>query len=469
MIAKTVLKTVKPQYINTALNILQSRVDNVLNKEIYMANIEGTYAALLTYYNLLANKLGKVTVSYTSTSSHSGKLFISKVPKSLTIPNINETFRLVNTSFEGFINLIMSDYTKMYGRYSNTVYDVYGNDSDSGMLSDASSYTNEVRAETQDIINEIINTETATSGEIQQGLDDARTEAGATVEEAAEEAATGFDDAWGKAGGHETTEDMIEKAQEAIENARNEAAKAAENARNQENAERAHNAEQASADEYNKAIEELQTAVKELEEALGKQNEALEDYGKATATSKAIDGIIDNAGTTMAGFNNETGKFEEGTYSQTSPDGSKVEYTISIDEETGKVTIESTYTSPEGVTVQGTKSDIDNSKDGLTQANAESKSAQAETRGTYTDAVSKTDEAQKAESQAQQKADEAKAEYEAAVKAAQEADDANIANATSEELETGWYNDSGSEGVAETDQGIVDDFNDMFDDAEDGE
>lgn len=466
MIAKTVLKTVKPQYINNALNILQSRVDNVLNKEIYMAGIEGTYAALLTYYNLLANKLGKVTVSYTSTSSHSGKLFISKVPKSLTIPNINETFRLVNASFEGFISLIISDYSKMYGRYSNTVYDVYGSDSDSGMLSDASSYTNEVKAETQEIINEIANTGIATSGEIQQGLEDARTEAGTTVEEAAEEATTGFDDAWGKAGGHETTEDMIEKAQEAIENARNEAAKAAENARNQENAERAHNAEQVSADEYTKAIEELKTAVNELDEAMGKQNEALDDYGKATATSHAIDSILDDP--EVSGFNPETGKFNEGTYTHEKSDGSKVEYTISVDEETGKVTIDSTYTSPGGITTHGTKSDITNSSEGLTQANAESKAAQAEAKGTFEDAVSKTGEAQKAETEAQQKADAAKAEYEAAVKAAQEADDANIANATSEELETGWYNDSGSEGVAETDQGIVDDFNDMFDDA-DGE
>lgn len=466
MIAKTIIKDVKPQYINNSLNMLQSRVDNVLNKELYMADIEGTYAALLTYYNLLANKLGKVTVSYTSTSAHSGKVFISKVPKSLTIPNINETFRLVDASFEGFISLILSDYSKMYGRYSNTVSNVYGSsssDGDSGMLADASSYTNDVRAETQAIIDEIIETETATSTEIQQGLDDARTEAGATVEDAAEEAAAGFDDAWDKAGGHETTEDMIEKAQEAIENARNEAAKAAENARNQENSERAHNATQDAKDAWDKAVEEYQQAIENRDKATAELDQAVEDFGKATATSEAIDSIIIGSG----GFDTTTGHFVEGTYTDERAGGAIIEYTVSIDEETGKVSIESTITYPDGTTYTGdTKSGIDNSADGLTRANAEAEEAESAAKQNSTDAFDNAGKATTAEADAMAKAVDAKTEYDEAVKAAQEADDANIANATSEELETGWYNDSGSEGVAETDQGIVDDFNDMFDDAD---
>ncbi len=462
MIAKTIINDVKPQYINNSLNMLQSRVDNVLNKEIYMADIEGTYAALLTYYNLLANKLGKVTVSYTSTSSHSGKVFISKVPKSLTIPNINETFRLVDASFEGFISLIMSDYSKMYGRYSNTVTDVYGNDSgDSGMLTDASSYTEGVRTETQAIIDEIINTGVATSGEIQQGLEDARTEAGATVEEAAEEAATGFDDAWGKAGGYESTEDMIEKAQEAIENARNEAAKAAENARNQENAERAHNTAQGAKDAYDKALDEFEQAVKTNNEATDKLSAAAEEYTKAETVSEAFDSINNGKG----GYDPGTGQFIEGTYTDVRDDGSKVEYTVEIDDG-GKVTITSTYTTPDGTTLTtGSKSDITNSSEGLTQANAESKDAATKTLEDFEDAKAEAGKAAQEAEQAGAKVDSAKAELDAANKAAQEADDANIANATSEELESGWYNDSGSEGVAETDSGIVDDFNDMFDDS----
>lgn len=461
MIAKTVIKTVSPQYINSSLNILQSRVDNVLNKEIYMADIEGTYAALLTYYNLLANKLGKVTVSYTSTSSHSSKMFITKVPKSLTIPNINETFRLVNASFEGFISLILSDYSKMYGRYSSTVYDVYGNDSDSGMLSDASSYTEGVRTETQAIIDEIINTGTATKGEIQQGLEDARTEAGTAVEEAAEEASTGFDDAWGKAGGHETTEDMIEKAQEAIDNARNEAAKAAENARNQENAERAHNAAQGAQDDYDKAMQELDQATKEYADAKATKDSAYQDYINATGTERTVEGIVAVGG----GYDYESGTFTPGTYTSEAGGGTTT-YTIT-DNGDGTVTITTTYTASDGSTGTSTITTTNNSEgfDGIINSAADE---WGKTSEAYQDAAAKAEEAQKAEAEAQSKADSAKADLDAATKAAQEADDANIANATSEELESGWYNDSGSEGVAETDQGIVDDFNDMFDD-DDGE
>lgn len=461
MIAKTVIKTVSPQYINSSLNILQSRVDNVLNKEIYMADIEGTYAALLTYYNLLANKLGKVTVSYTSTSSHSSKMFITKVPKSLTIPNINETFRLVNASFEGFISLILSDYSKMYGRYSSTVYDVYGNDSDSGMLSDASSYTEGVRAETQAIIDEIINTGTATKGEIQQGLEDARTEAGTAVEEAAEEASTGFDDAWGKAGGHETTEDMIEKAQEAIDNARNEAAKAAENARNQENAERAHNAAQGAQDDYDKAMQELDQATKEYADAKATEESAYQDYINAAGTEQTVQGIVAVGG----GYDYESGTFTPGTYTSEGGGGTST-YTIT-DNGDGTVTITTTYTASDGSTGTSTITTTNNSEgfDGIINSAADE---WGKTSEAYQDSAAKAEEAQKAEADAQSKADSAKADLDAATKAAQEADDANIANATSEELESGWYNDSGSEGVAETDQGIVDDFNDMFDDA-DGE
>ena len=460
MIAKTIIKNVKPQYINNSLNMLQSRVDNVLNKELYMAGIEGTYAALLTYYNLLANKLGKVTISYASTSSHSGKVFIPKVPKSLTIPNINETFRLVDASFEGFISLILSDYSKMYGRYSNTVNDVYGNDSDSGMLSDASSYTSDVRAETQAIIDEIINTETATSGDIKQGLDDARTEAGATVEEATEEATTGFDDAWDKAGGHETTEDMIEKAQEAIENARNEAAKEAENARNQENADRAHNALQGAQDDYDKALQELDQASKENADAQAAKDEATQDYLNAYSDKAAVDDMVNNNG----GYDYDTGHFTPGTYTSETSSGTST-YTIT-DNGDGTVTITTTFTTSDGQT--GTSSiTTTNNHDGFTGIIDQAYDGLQGAKGALETAETKASETQKTEAGAQAKANSAKSELDDAKTKAQEADDANIAYATGEELNTGWHND-GSEGVAETDQGIVDDFNDMFDDA-DGE
>ena len=427
--------------LNASLLNINQKMEN-LNIEYNYADLIATITQFEYYYNLLAQSLGaEYSIKVNTKIEHNGKIRIDlvKAGKPLTLENVNTTFHLATDMLIDFNTSIRS----MYQNYYNNFID--SNSEISSGIDVASSDTIIELANETIALQDSATEKGASSQEISEAYQSAAESTQEKADEARSEAESVFDAAW--ATNTASTSEEQEAAMAAAE------AFARDNANTNElnteaaqaraDADAAASAWATAANAANEANTAYDNAVEARSNAEQAYNEAVLGYGGAlTVQDVAERGELPPDGATQ-GF---TRPGDPDTYISITNNGDGT-YTYTITDVNGT---SDTRTS--------TLSDI---VSGADQTNAHERVD--ETHSDYAAAVLAEEAAEQAKTEADNKAAEAaEAAAQADTKAdatAQAAADASIPVASDSDLDNGWYNDSGSsEGVAETDESIVNDF-----------
>ena len=440
---RQLVKSVTPRDYNNALLNLQALCDKDLNIEYNYAGLYSNMYTLAYYYNELARLLGaELSLRFSYTITHSSPVRICLTKDMSNLKDINAPLRISTMELEGFVSLLYGTYTELFNEYSEAMSDA--NDE----LSGSTEVYNEMVAEYNDLVQQAVNAENVT----QQDLADAIKSADEATREEAQatntEASTPPEGTIGSGIVNTGTSDEQDRGRQAAEDyARDRAAEAHTNELQQA---------------LDKANEEMEKAADLYNQALADQQAAKDAYNQAvdhqTAAQSAVQGAT--AATTMA---------SNGTL----PSNPGESQTVTTSSGTTTVTMndDGTYTVTH-VNSDGTGSTTRTYDD----ANAFDKSgssqspAQQATTQEYTQATQDKYAAQEDYNQSKAAVEEAQEDYatkfQEAVNAQSDLTADSIPSATPDELDS-WDNSGGStEGVAETSEDIINDF-DFGEDTED--
>lgn len=440
---KRLIRQINAKDLNTSLLNINTKLA-ALNIEYNYANLIANIRQFEYYYNLLAEALGiDVKISVSVRLDHSNKIRIDLVKggKELKLPDVNTVFHLATDmliNFDASIRGLYSSYNNEYIEHTaeSSVETSYADD-----------IIGELKAEEAELETQTAK-DGATQQEIAEAIQQADTETQGRVDEAREEGSDVWDSTWETNKGSTTTSEEQERAMEAArefaedqarQNDLNNEAKAANEAANQANA---------AAQAANAAAQEAQEA------ANNAQNAANSAYNETQTAQGAVDATMGL--TTGGGYDYNTESFVPGSYTE-----NNTTYTVT-DNGNGTVTITSTLVDADG-NEHTTAQTVTNDHAGLEAASNHATDNLAAADQAFNEAVAEAQAAQAAAQEANAAAAaanaEAKATQEAADEANQAAADASIPTASDDDLDNGWYNDSGSEGVNETSQDVIDDFN----------
>ena len=440
---KRLIRQVNAKDLNTSLLNINEKLA-ALNVEYNYANLVANIREFEYYYNLLAEALGiDVKISVSVRLDHSNKIRIDLVKggKELKLPDVNTVFHLAT-------DMLINFDASVRGLYSSYNNEYVGHSADTSVeTSYADDYISELKAEEAELETQVAK-DGATQQEIADTIQQADTETQGRVDEAREEGSDVWDSTWETNKGSTTTSEEQERAMEAAreyaeDNARqndlNNEAKAASEAADQANA-----AAQAANEAANEAIQSYTEAKDEYNDASRAYDEALAGHGAAIDVQTAAnDGDLPPAGET--------------TVIQGTADPDSVITITNNGDGTYTYTVENTNGTTD--TRTSTLSDIVNGND-VNNAKSDLDNAQSDLQNAFDHVNTKESEMMDATTAAAAANAEAKAAQEAADQANQEAADASIPTATSDELDSGWYNSDAKDDDDSDDWG---DFGDLID------
>lgn len=440
MIAKKLIQNVNAKDLNASLLNINQKMEN-LNIEYNYTELVATITQFEYYYNLLAKSLGaEYSIKVETKLEHNGKIRIDlvKAGKPLTLENVNTTFHLATDMLIEFNTSIRSMYQDYYNNFIDTNSEI-----SNGIDVESSETITELANETIDLQNSAVD-KGATAQEISEAYQSATEATNEKAEEAEQEANDLWDTVWST--NTNSTSEEQDKAMAAAE------AFARDNANiNELNTEAANaraDADQAAA-AWNTAAAEAAQAQQDYDNAIAARDSAEQAYTEASlgyggaldVQSLERDGELPQAGETK-GY---TGVADPNTFVEVTNNGDGT-YTYTVTDANGN---SDTRTSTLSDIVSGAdQTNAHERVDDTHNEYAAAAQAAAEAQQNKNDADDKAAEAAKAAAEADNKADSA----------AQAASDASIPVASGSDLDNGWYNDSGSEGIAETDESIVNDF-----------
>ena len=428
------IKSVTSRDYNNALLNLQE----LCNKDL---NIEYNYTGLLTsmyelayYYNLLAQEIGvDLHLSFSYTVSHSSPVRICLTKTMNNLKDINAPLRISTLELEGFVSLLYGTYTEIFNEYSDAM-----TDSNEAISESVDTY-NEMVTEYNDLLQQTVDAKNVTNQDLADALKGAD-ETTQDVVQSAEENSTPPEGTIGSGITNTSTSDEQDRGRQAAEDyAREHQAEVKSN----ELAEAA----KAANEEFDKALETYNQAIDD-------QMAAKEAYDQAvtnqTAAQSAVQGAT--AATTMA---------SNGTL-PSNPGESNI-VTTSSGTTTVTMNDDGTYTVTH-VNSDGTASTTRtyNDASAFDEGSGTFSPAQQSTISEYTQATQDKAAAQNEYNQSRENTQAALEDYttkEAQAQAAEEAVAENsIPAATPDELDSGWRNSD-----AEGDTSADDDWGDWSD------
>lgn len=440
---RQLVKSVTPRDYNNALLNLQALCDKDLNIEYNYAGLYSNMYTLAYYYNELARLLGaELSLRFSYTITHSSPVRICLTKDMSNLKDINAPLRISTMELEGFVSLLYGTYTELFNEYSEAMSD--SNDE----LSGSTEVYNEMVTEYNDLLQQAVNAENVT----QQDLADAIKSADEATREEAQatntEASTPPEGTIGSGIVNTGASDEQDRGRQAAEDyARDRAAEA----------------------HTNELQQALDKANEEFDRAADTYSQALQDLQDAKDDLAAAEKAADVAGAVLQGATVATGMEMAGTLPSNPGEFQTVK--------TGYITTTVTKNDDGGYTMTVTRpGEAPVSRDypdgAFTPTGADASTSQAtldalqESRDASVAKAAAADVLEEAKSYVNEVRDEYNSKAQEVVNAEQAVNEDSIPSATPDELDS-WDNSGGStEGVAETSEDVVNDF-DFNEDTED--